>query len=132
MELNTGQSAHRGSLRSKYVDAAGRRLAAGWISIALTTGRIAAQTMCAAVKGLALVDVLEVGHGTLLRGIGSPKPFVGHASRPGVGIAGKGNRTSKTKTEMTNNEIPPVGPAVNNDDEALASPFVKCLLRLIR
>ncbi|MCQ8818408.1 DUF269 domain-containing protein [Mesorhizobium sp. M7A.F.Ca.CA.001.07.2.1] len=33
---------------------------------------------------------------------------------------------------MTNNEIPPVGPAVNNDDEALASPFVKCLLRLIR
>ncbi|RWP84440.1 MAG: DUF269 domain-containing protein [Mesorhizobium sp.] len=33
---------------------------------------------------------------------------------------------------MTNNEIPPVGPAVNNDDEDLASPFVKCLLRLIR
>ncbi|TKB99745.1 MAG: DUF269 domain-containing protein [Mesorhizobium sp.] len=35
---------------------------------------------------------------------------------------------------MTNNEIPhePVGPAVNNDEEALASPFVKCLLRLIR
>ncbi|AZV19391.1 hypothetical protein EJ079_10085 [Mesorhizobium sp. M7A.F.Ce.TU.012.03.2.1] len=33
---------------------------------------------------------------------------------------------------MTNNEIPPVGPAVHKDDEALASPFVKCLLRLIR
>ncbi|MEI8703049.1 DUF269 domain-containing protein [Mesorhizobium sp. ISC15] len=26
----------------------------------------------------------------------------------------------------------PVGPAVNKDDEALARPFVKCLLRLIR
>ncbi|RWG05841.1 MAG: DUF269 domain-containing protein [Mesorhizobium sp.] len=87
----------------------------------------------AAVKGLALVDVLEVGHGTLLRGIGSPKPFPAHASARTTHRR-KRDRPSRGVLKLGKSEIPhePVGPAVHGDDEALASPFVKCLLRLIR
>lgn len=83
--------------------------------------------------GPGLVQVRPKGRH--LRGNGQVRSDVGCASGHDIRVHESRNRLSMTSTEIEQNEMSPaaLGPAVDGDKAAaLATPFVECLVRLVR
>lgn len=107
--------------------------------VLMTFSRIAAGAMFDAIlarrgrrHGPGLVQVRPKGRH--LRGNGPAKPDVGCASGPDIRVHESRNRLSMTSTEIEENEMShaALGPAVNDDKAALATPLVEFLARLVR
>ncbi|WP_352607303.1 hypothetical protein [Mesorhizobium sp. M0047] len=102
--------------------------------IFMPCGRIAAEVMYGASsrrRSRSRGGVQSRPRGHQLSGMGRPEPRVGCASVPEVGVPENRQRASRKRTEIEE-KAKCLIPQSAEDEAALATPFVKCLVRMIR